>query len=99
MTTDIFVRLVIDSGRRLTVIKESLSGNLDLPVTGLRKIAVFAFGSSISSPGCRSVLMKLKSQHTNKVVCMQAVEMTEICFDLLKTLANVNNKRIEIFGP
>lgn len=86
------IRLVLDSGSQVTFIKESISRELDLPVTGTHRISVVSFGSKSSGPPklCKKVSLKLMSLHNHQTVTIEAIEVPEICLDVLKMPSQSN---------
>lgn len=88
----LIVRMIIDGGSQLSFIREDVSRSLDFPVVGRHKISVQCFGQKERAPAilCNRVKISLRSQYSDKVVELCAVEVPEICFDSLSPPSNSN---------
>lgn len=91
-----YIRLIIDGGSQLTFIRECLSRKLNLPIVGTRNISVYSFGNSKHPPSsmCKQVLLKLRNRQNSTTIEIRAIEVPEICFDILSP-PTVNHPAIE----
>nr|XP_054933975.1 uncharacterized protein LOC129388030 [Dermacentor andersoni] len=79
------VRMLLDSGSQRTFVRQDVSRRLNLRVIGGEKLAIYAFGSERPSEErrCHRVECWLRNWRNNTRVRIEALEVPEICGDLL----------------
>ncbi|XP_075536007.1 uncharacterized protein LOC142571494 [Dermacentor variabilis] len=79
------VRMLLDGGSQRTFVRQDVSRRLNLRVIGGEKLAIYAFGSERPSEErrCHRVECWLRNWRNNTRVRIEALEVPEICGDLL----------------
>ena len=79
------LKVIIDGGSQLSFVTESVSRKLKLPIIGQQKVSLNTFGSKISNPAKprNRVSIKLCSKFDSKYVVIEAIEVPDICADIL----------------
>ncbi|XP_072140825.1 uncharacterized protein [Dermacentor andersoni] len=79
------VRMLLDGGSQRTFVRQDVSRRLNLRVIGGEKLTIYAFGSERPSEErrCHRVECWLRNWRNNTRVRIEALEVPEICGDLL----------------
>ena len=78
-------RAILDGGSQLTYVKKSLVQQLGLPVIGKKDVRIVTFGSKMADTvrTYNVIELKLYSQFDDNNILIEAIEVPEICPDLL----------------
>ncbi|XP_070389699.1 uncharacterized protein [Dermacentor albipictus] len=79
------VRLMIDGGSQRTFVKKEVSQTMGLRVMGEETLKIMTFGSDKPPSGmkCRRVELWLRSRHKERKIRVEALEIPEICCDIV----------------
>ncbi|XP_070380704.1 uncharacterized protein [Dermacentor albipictus] len=79
------VRLMIDGGIQRTFTRKEVSQKIELRVLGVETLKIMTFGNDKPSSGmkCRRVELWLRSRHSGKNIRVEALEIPQICRDIV----------------
>lgn len=82
---ELFVRIVMDGGSQMSFVKSAVARRLKLPSIGSHNLSVIPFGSDKPKPNklCNRVRLTMRSQYSNRTVVVDAIEVPDICLDVL----------------
>lgn len=94
-----YIRVLLDGGSQRTFIKRSLSVALKCKAVGEEELTIHTFGSGTATQRkCRRVQLWLRSQFDRNDVRIEALEMPEICSDVMRVPNNELVAKMEAAG-
>lgn len=92
----LLTRMLLDGGSQRTFIRKEISERLGLRVLGDETLSIYTFGgnTTVDQQKCRRVELWLRSQYSRAEIRIEALEVPEICADVMAAPPDVVVKEL-----